>query len=94
VFCYDIGCCTHSRGPALPSAVAPAGAAPVVLQVAELMAGERGGSATGSREASPASPLRHAAAAVAGGSAGSAAAAGAASVLTDEQAAEQDMEEV
>jgi hypothetical protein len=60
------------------------------------MAGERAGSAAGSREASPASPLKQAAAAAAGGGAAGAAAAGAGavSVLTDEQAAEQDMEEV
>jgi hypothetical protein len=67
----------------------------VALQVAELMAGERAaGSVAGSREASPGSPLKHAAAAAAGGATGAAAAAGVASVLTDEQAAEQDMEEV
>ncbi|WIA33345.1 hypothetical protein OEZ86_006482 [Tetradesmus obliquus] len=60
-------------------------------RVAELVSGERAGSAAGSREASPASPLKHAAAAAA--AAGGAAGAGAVSVLTDEQAAEQDMEE-
>ncbi|KAF6253887.1 SNF2 family N-terminal domain-containing protein [Scenedesmus sp. NREL 46B-D3] len=66
-------------------------------RVAELMAGERGGSEAGSREVSPALPLKQAAAATAGGAAGTAAGvvagAGVASVLTDEQAAEQDMEE-
>lgn len=60
-------------------------------RVAELVSGERAGSAAGSREASPASPLKHAAAAAA--AAGGAAGAGVVSVLTDEQAAEQDMEE-